>query len=372
MNLPLIVSGLLVGFMFGFVLQHGRFCMNTAFREVLLSRDFTVFRAYILALIILIVGANLLDVSGIIHLRPAPFTWVANILGGYLFGMSMVIGGGCASGTMYRIGEGMIGSWFAAIGFMLTASATLSGFLKPVADFFWFGPGFDASDPTTAKFMYYPVDAEGNPIPVTIYNIFGVNRWMVIMLIAIPAIIFISKGRFKKPETQKGFIWWSTGIMIGIIGIAAFYTSEIYGGLSYARGLSFSGPLDELASWLTSSHTAHEFQAIAESEGIDISGKLAKVGTATWSMFMLAGLVLGSLTSAIGSKEFGWRSPKAQTLATQFAGGLLMGFSGTLAGGCNVGHGFTGMATLALGSLLSLIFIILGSWTMVYFLFIRE
>jgi hypothetical protein len=56
----LIASGILTGFLFGYVLQHGRFCMNTAFREVLLSKDFTVFRAYVVALLVSIVGANLL------------------------------------------------------------------------------------------------------------------------------------------------------------------------------------------------------------------------------------------------------------------------------------------------------------------------
>ena len=126
MNLPLIVSGLGVGILFGFTLQHGRFCMNTAFREVLLSRDFTVFRIYILALLISIVGANLMDVMGVIHLKAVPFTWVANVIGGYIFGIGMVLGGGCATGTLYRVGEGMIGSWVAFLGFMLTATSTLS------------------------------------------------------------------------------------------------------------------------------------------------------------------------------------------------------------------------------------------------------
>jgi uncharacterized membrane protein YedE/YeeE len=42
-------------------------------------------------------------------------------------------------------------------------------------------------------------------------------------------------------------------------------------------------------------------------------------------------------------------------------GGVLMGFGGVLALGCTIGQGITGMSTLALGSLLSLISIIFGS-----------
>ncbi len=163
MDWPLIISGLGVGIIFGYTLQHGRFCMNTAFREVLLSRDFTVFRIYILALLILIIGANGLEAAGILKLRSIPFTWLANVLGGYLFGIGMVLGGGCATGTLYRIGEGMIGSWFAALGFLLAAASTLSGALNPIAKFFWFGPGFDPSNLSSAKFMYSVVDAQRQP-----------------------------------------------------------------------------------------------------------------------------------------------------------------------------------------------------------------
>ena len=373
MDWPLIISGLGVGVIFGYTLQHGRFCMNTAFREVLLSRDFTVFRIYIVALLILILGANGLEVAGIIKLKAVPFTWLANVLGGYIFGIGMVLGGGCATGTLYRVGEGMIGSWFAALGFLLAAASTLSGVLYPIAKFFWFGPGFDPSNIASAKFMYTMVDADGNLLPVTIYSVLGVNRWLVIVLLAVPALIFIAKGNFKRPANQKGFSWWFTGILIGLVGIAAFYASQIWGGYPEARGLSFSGPLNELSAWFTG---AAKFEAIkqtaAQAQAQDVSSIVGPLGTMTWSIWMIFGLVLGSFVSAFKNKEFSWRAPKAQSLVTQFCGGLIMGFGGTLAGGCNVGHGLTGLSTLALGSLVGIIFIILGSWTMVYFLFIRE
>jgi hypothetical protein len=48
-----------------------------------------------------------------------------------------------------------------------------------------------------------------------------------------------------------------------------------------------------------------------------------------------------------------------------------MGAGGMLAGGCSIGHGLSGIATLALSSLVSMAFIVLGSWTMVYALFMR-
>jgi uncharacterized membrane protein YedE/YeeE len=56
----------------------------------------------------------------------------------------------------------------------------------------------------------------------------------------------------------------------------------------------------------------------------------------------------------------------------QFSGGLIMGAGGMLAGGCLIGHGITGISALSAASVLSTVFIILGSWTMVYLLFMRS
>jgi hypothetical protein len=42
--------------------------------------------------------------------------------------------------------------------------------------------------------------------------------------------------------------------------------------------------------------------------------------------------------------------------------GMLMGGSAALAGGCNTGHGLTGVPTLALSSLTATLFTFLGAW----------
>ena len=42
--------------------------------------------------------------------------------------------GGCATGTWYRAGEGLIGSWIALVLYAVTAAITKTGILKPVMD----------------------------------------------------------------------------------------------------------------------------------------------------------------------------------------------------------------------------------------------
>ena len=121
----------LVGLAFGFVLQKGRFCVNTGFRDIILMKDFTVFRAYILAVVVAIVGANLIEDIGIFsnnygQLYRQQFFPVANIVGGYIFGLGIVLAGGCGSGILYRIGEGLIAALVAVLGFFLAIATTTS------------------------------------------------------------------------------------------------------------------------------------------------------------------------------------------------------------------------------------------------------
>jgi len=86
--------GLVVGLPFGYALQRGRFCMNSAFRDLLLTRDVTIFRAYVLALLVQMVGLQLLRELGLVDVGGAPFWWGAAIIGGLVFGWGMALAGG--------------------------------------------------------------------------------------------------------------------------------------------------------------------------------------------------------------------------------------------------------------------------------------
>ena len=125
--LKMLVLGLPVRLLFGYALQSGRFCMYTAFRDLLMARDATLFRAYILALLIQMAIIHGLDAAGFLTVRHFAFTWLAAIMGGSIFGVGISLAGGCASGSWYRIGEGMVGSIFAVLGYGLSVAATIWG-----------------------------------------------------------------------------------------------------------------------------------------------------------------------------------------------------------------------------------------------------
>ena len=134
----------------------------------------------------------------------------------------------------------------------------------------------------------------------------------------------------------------------------------MFGGVP--RGLAITTPLREFfnSMLLNSSHSPFpEFSFLGLFKG-------------TWGVFFILAVPMGAALSSFGLKEFKWKIPPAKEVLTVFFGSILMGVGAVIAGGCNLGHGVTGMSTMSLASLLGITSIILGNWTMVYFKFIRE
>jgi len=80
----------------------------------------------------------------------------------------------------------------------------------------------------------------------------------------------------------------------------------------------------------------------------------------SWGAFMLLGVPLGSWLSAWSMGTAHWQVPELLEFARRFLGGLLMGFGGTLAGGCNIGNALTGLSILSLNSLVATASIVVG------------
>ena len=90
----MIVLGVPIGVAFGYALQRGRFCMNSTFRDILVARDLTLLRAYLLALLVQMVGVRGMSALGWFELGITPFFWEATLLGGFAFGLGMAFSGG--------------------------------------------------------------------------------------------------------------------------------------------------------------------------------------------------------------------------------------------------------------------------------------
>src|SRR2546428_3985524 len=127
----LYASSLLTGLVFGYVIQRGGFCLTRAISNAVLTGDTAILRAYVLALLVAMVGVQVLEATGVVEIPIRPLHWLANILGGALFGFGMILSGGCSGSTWYRVGEGAIGACVILLGFAIGATAVPGGILKP-------------------------------------------------------------------------------------------------------------------------------------------------------------------------------------------------------------------------------------------------
>lgn len=349
-----IISGLLVGVLFGFALQRGRFCMNSAFRDILLGQDFTLFKAVSVAILVEMIGFSILAFSGLITLAPKPLLWGANIVGGLFFGFGMVLAGGCASGITYRAGEGMMGAVMAILGFGLAGMMTSTGLLKPVANILQ----------STTKVM----TADGKAL--TVANVFGLDLKITMLILALIIIVIwvalAQRGKAtassfgEKPKSfgeavfKRGWTWLPTGIVIGLIGMLAFP-------LSAAAGRNY--PLGITGGWVNIFQSLIKWQTV-------VDGNI-KITALNWEGSEVLGIVLGALVAALIAGEFAIRAPEPKILLQTLVGGFLMGFGAMVSGGCNIGHILSGIPQLSIGSIVGGLSIVAGGWLMAWFLFIR-
>jgi len=348
-----IVSGLLVGVLFGFVLQRGRFCMNSAFRDIILGQDFTLFKALAAAILVSMIGFSIMAMTGIVTLAPKPLMWGANLVGGLVFGMGMVLAGGCASGITYRAGEGMMGALMAVLGFGLSAMMAATGVLNPIL-----------------KSLQNTKIMTADDKPLTLANMVGVDlkaaMLVLAILIVVVWVVLAMRSRSsvpsfgQKPKSfgeavfKRGWGWLPTGIVVGLIGMLSFP-------LSAAAGRNY--PLGITGGWVNIFQSLIKWQAVVEEK--------VKITALNWEGAEVLGIILGALVAALIAGEFAIRAPEPKLLLQTFLGGLLMGFGAVTSSGCNIGHILSGVPQLSLGSILGGISIILGGWFMAYFMFIR-
>ncbi len=117
---------LFFGVAFGVLFQRSRFCLVNAFREPFMTGASEHGRAAALALILSLIGFTILKVT---DLKDAtewvfPSFWLGATVGGLLFGVGMVLAGGCGAGSIWRVGEGHVKLWVAVAFFAVATSLT--------------------------------------------------------------------------------------------------------------------------------------------------------------------------------------------------------------------------------------------------------
>ncbi len=326
--LQVALLGVVIGVPLGYAMQRTNLCFNSAYREALLQRNTVLLRAILLAILIQMIGLTLIiqfKVGGV-GASVVPFYWLAAVTGGFVFGVAMVYAEGCSSTVWYRVGNGNLGALVTLIGFALGEAATS------------FGPLWGLRE-----VLQKPEITLSSGAPATLPNVLGINTWLVVLPVVLIAGGWLARSRAG--SYLGGWDWRRAGLVLGVIGIVAW-----------------------LVAWPTGWHY-----------GVGIVGATSPFVWAlfegpavlNWGSFVVLSMPIGALIAAWRKKEFRWQAPNAPSTLRMLTAGAVMGISATLAGGCNIGHGLTGLPTLALSSLTATLFTFLGAWLGNYARFAR-
>jgi len=326
--LQIALLGAVIGVPLGYAMQRTNLCFNSAYREAILRRNTIPLRVIVLAILIQMAGLLVLVQLGLgsFSLNVVPFFWLAAIAGGFVFGVAMVYAEGCSSTVWYRVGNGNLGALVTLIGFALGEAAISFGPLRGVRE----------------TLQAPEITLDGGAL-VTLPNALGVAPWMVVA----PIVVVVAPWLARSPGGSylRGWDWRRAGVILGLIGIAAW-----------------------LVAWPTGWHYG---VGVVGATGPWVQAFFDGPGVLNWGSFMVLSMPIGALIAARREKIFRWQVPNVPSTLRRLSAGLVMGMSATLAGGCNIGHGFSGVPTLALSSLTATLFTFLGAWAGNYLRFVR-
>ena len=117
-----IMAYIIVGITLGIVFAHYQLCFSRAVRGFISFRRKNKITIFLIMFIVSAVFFNFFIGIGLLQETVKPLTPIS-FLGGVFFGIGMVVSGGCAAGTLYRVGEGNIPSLITTLGMVVGMGA---------------------------------------------------------------------------------------------------------------------------------------------------------------------------------------------------------------------------------------------------------
>jgi hypothetical protein len=286
-----LLGALGIGGALGYGAQRGAFCMNSGFRAAL-EGDWTKVKALALAVAVQLLVLPVVFGLGWAQGTHPPFFPLAAVLGGLLFGLSMRWAGGCAAGVFYKLGAGELGALLALLGMALGAVAAESGPLSALR---------------VALQQALPSVPSAVPPPG-----FLAAAGLVLLL-------FLSR---LAPGRAGAWSWRLTGLWVGGAAVLAW-------------------PLSALAG--------RDFGLAIVPGALGLLAGASGQPLAVWDALLVLGILIGGWAGARRRGPVRLTSPDPANLLKRFAGGLGLGVGASIAAGCTVGQGLTGLGVLAPG-----------------------
>lgn len=332
--------GFLVAVVFGAIANKTNFCAMGAVSDWVIMGDKNRLRAWFLAIGVSVIGTQLLHALGYIDLGKSiylttSFGWLGHILGGLLFGIGMTLASGCGQRSLVRIGGGNLKSLVVILVMGVTAYMTLRGLFAPVR--------INAIEVTNLDLAARKMPDQS--LVSLIHMALGSGdlkaiRLSVTGIIGLGLILFC----FLSESFRKSHDDILSGICVGLIITAGWFITGKIGFDEFEpvrlESYTFVAPVGENVNYL-----------------MTFTGATINFGIAA-----VFGVATGSFLYAVLAGKFAIETFASRAdMIAHLVGSVLMGFGGVLALGCTIGQGVSGMSTLALGSVMTLVAIIFGA-----------
>jgi len=326
------VWGLIIGLIFGFVVNRTNYCAMGAISDIENFGDFTRFRAWVMAAAVAMIGAwvvqfyEVMDLSSSIYLT-TNFNIVASIVGGLMFGYGMVFSGGCVTKNIVRFGGGDLRSAINLIIVGIFAYMTIGGILGLVR---------------TTAFSPFVLDLaemnlETQSVGSLLSLVTGGDVAQINLITMIVIAVAVLAWCFKDKSFRSSPMYIASGTLIGLCVIAVWFltglaSDDLADVLVPVSSITFVRPTGDTLDYLI------RFTAL----GAPSIGIVIFVGTLAGSFIAAVFMGRFRLTTFAGPRD----------TMRNLLGAALMGTGGVLALGCTVGQAITGVSTLAVGSMI--------------------
>ncbi len=338
----------LLGGGLGVALYHALFGFTSAWRSFIADRRGAGLRAQMLMLAVAVVlfypALGHGSVFGLpVHGEMGP-VGTSVLVGAFLFGLGMQLGGGCASGTLYTAGGGNTRM-------VVTLAAFIAGSAIGTAHFDWWQK--------TPSFGPVSMIATLGWLPALLLNLalFAAIAGITIVLERrrhgrlVPTAATSARGWRRFAQGPWPLFWGAIALALGN------YATLLLAGRPWGITSGFALWGAKIAAVLGADPASWSYwQVPARADALHQSV------FADITSIMDFGIILGALLAAGLAGKFAptWRVPWSSLVAAVI-GGLLLGYGARLAYGCNIGAYFSGIASSSLHGWLWFVAALAGS-----------
>lgn len=351
----IIFVNLALGLVAGAIMYRSDFCVTGMFRDLFLFKKTVMLRSLLLLTISSMVLFELLRRIDLLPYYPFPLLAspsLANLIGGIVFGIGMVLAGGCVVGTLYKMGSGSTISATAFIGLIIG-----SGIYAEIHPW-WVS--------VIKKFMFL----KGK---ITLPQAIGCDPALLLLpIIALSGFLFFrwfQKQQWRVDSPAEGHLQpWKAALYLAGLGSLSYILIGMPFGITTAYA--------KAAAYLTKIIAPHHVSQVAFYNGVPLnySAPISHVtlqggagpffdAIAYIQFPLIVGIVMGAMIASMRIGEFKvYFNVPVRQYVSALAGGIILALGSRMTPGCNVWHMFGGIPILNMQSLLFVAGVLPGSY----------